>query len=67
MQGKEDIFDFVFVDVDKENYINYYELLLKLVKVGGVIVYDNILWLGLVVIFDDDELFKNDVVMMYFK
>ncbi|XP_031477827.1 flavonoid 3',5'-methyltransferase-like isoform X1 [Nymphaea colorata] len=39
-------FDFVFVDADKENYINYHERVIKLVKVGGLIAYDNTLWYG---------------------
>ncbi|GMP59395.1 hypothetical protein CsSME_00022684 [Camellia sinensis var. sinensis] len=42
-------FDFVFVDVDKPNYINYHEQAIKLVKVGGVIAYDSTMWYGLVV------------------
>ncbi|KAG6509342.1 hypothetical protein ZIOFF_027327 [Zingiber officinale] len=42
-------FDFVFVDADKDNYINYHKRLLELVKVGGVIAYDNTLWNGSVV------------------
>ncbi|CAL5339029.1 unnamed protein product [Camellia sinensis] len=42
-------FDFVFVDADKPNYINYHEQAIKLVKVGGVIAYDNTLWYGSVV------------------
>ncbi|KAG6543176.1 hypothetical protein Mapa_015425 [Marchantia paleacea] len=41
-------FDFVFVDADKNNYINYHPKLLQLVKVGGVIAYDNTLWNGTV-------------------
>ncbi|KAM5575383.1 hypothetical protein ABKV19_014382, partial [Rosa sericea] len=45
--GKEEgSFDFAFVDADKENYINYHELLVRLVKVGGIIAYDNTLWFG---------------------
>ncbi|GMH12210.1 hypothetical protein Nepgr_014051 [Nepenthes gracilis] len=48
--GKEmGSFDFAFVDADKVNYINYHEILLKLVKVGGIIAYDNTLWYGSVV------------------
>ncbi|POO00624.1 O-methyltransferase [Trema orientale] len=43
---KEGSFDFGFVDADKENYWNYHERLMKLVKVGGVIMYDNTLWGG---------------------
>ncbi|OMO67343.1 O-methyltransferase, family 3 [Corchorus capsularis] len=44
----EGSFDFAFVDADKNNYWNYHERLLKLVKVGGVIIYDNTLWIGTV-------------------
>ncbi|KAJ8638514.1 hypothetical protein MRB53_012781 [Persea americana] len=40
--------DFAYVDADKENYMNYHERLMKLVKVGGLIVYDNTLWRGTV-------------------
>ncbi|KAG6426729.1 hypothetical protein SASPL_110958 [Salvia splendens] len=52
--GEEGTFDFAFVDADKENYINYHELLLKLVRVGGMIAYDNTLWSGTVALADDD-------------
>ncbi|KAK4352888.1 hypothetical protein RND71_028406 [Anisodus tanguticus] len=41
-------FDFAFVDADKVNYQKYHERLLQLVKVGGIIVYDNTLWFGTV-------------------
>ncbi|EPS57697.1 hypothetical protein M569_17120, partial [Genlisea aurea] len=47
-EGKEGIFDFAFVDADKHNYINYHERLMKLVRVGGIIAYDNTLWSGTV-------------------
>ncbi|RZR98557.1 hypothetical protein BHM03_00027925, partial [Ensete ventricosum] len=43
-------FDFAFVDADKRNYINYHERVLKLVRMGGVIGYDNTLWGGFVVV-----------------
>uniref|UniRef100_A0A7C9DI45 Caffeoyl-CoA O-methyltransferase n=1 Tax=Opuntia streptacantha TaxID=393608 RepID=A0A7C9DI45_OPUST len=66
-QGKEGVFDFVFVDADKDNYINYHEHLLKLVKVGGVIAYDNTLWFGTVTLSEDDEQFKTDPVMKFIK
>lgn len=36
------------MDADKGNYLNYHERLMKLVKVGGLIVYDNTLWGGTV-------------------
>ncbi|CAL5333734.1 unnamed protein product [Camellia sinensis] len=42
-------FDFIFVDADKDNYINYHKRLIDLVKVGGLIGYDNTLWNGSVV------------------
>ncbi|OAY29328.1 putative caffeoyl-CoA O-methyltransferase At1g67980 isoform X2 [Manihot esculenta] len=41
-------YDMAFVDADKFNYKQYHELLLKLVKVGGTIAYDNTLWFGFV-------------------
>ncbi|XP_023541699.1 flavonoid 3',5'-methyltransferase-like isoform X4 [Cucurbita pepo subsp. pepo] len=52
--GKEGEFDFAFVDANKEGYIIYHEFLLKLVKVGGVIAYDNTLWFGSVAQNEDD-------------
>jgi len=39
-------FDFAFIDADKENYIIYYEQCLKLLRPGGVIAVDNVLWDG---------------------
>lgn len=44
----EGSFDFAYVDADKINYLNYHERLLKLLKVGGIVVYDNTLWGGTV-------------------
>ena len=51
-------FDLVFLDADKENYIEYYELVIEKVKKGGLIIADNVLWTGKVVEpdKDDDEL-----------
>lgn len=43
--------DLVFIDADKENYINYYELCFDNVRKGGFIIADNVLWYGRV--FDD--------------
>ncbi len=42
-------FDFAFIDADKENYRNYYERCLELVRRGGLIAVDNTLWYGQVV------------------
>lgn len=39
-------FDFAFIDADKVNYINYFEIIIKKMKKGGLIVSDNVLWSG---------------------
>lgn len=42
------------MDADKESYIKYHEVLLKVVRVGGIIGYDNTLWSGTVALADED-------------
>lgn len=39
-------FDLVFIDADKENYINYFEMIVPLMNKGGIILSDNVLWSG---------------------
>jgi caffeoyl-CoA O-methyltransferase len=39
-------FDLVFIDADKENYQNYWEACLPLVRQGGILLVDNVLWSG---------------------
>ncbi|HWY47677.1 MAG TPA: class I SAM-dependent methyltransferase [Bryobacteraceae bacterium] len=48
-QGQGGRFDFAFIDADKGNYINYYERALVLVRPGGLIAVDNVLWDGKVI------------------
>jgi predicted O-methyltransferase YrrM len=50
-------FDLVFIDADKENYINYFELIVPKMNKGGIILSDNVLWSGKVL----EPLQPNDV------
>ena len=49
MKDDKKMFDMIFIDADKENYKNYYNLSLALVKKNGFILIDNVLWHGDVV------------------
>jgi caffeoyl-CoA O-methyltransferase len=48
-------FDLVFIDADKPNYSNYYHACFPLVKPGGLIIGDNVLWSGKVIDPQDDD------------
>ncbi|KAM4607145.1 catechol O-methyltransferase domain-containing protein 1 [Polymixia lowei] len=47
--GEAGTYDFVFIDADKINYDTYYEKSLELIRKGGIIAIDNVLWSGKVV------------------
>jgi len=65
-------FDLVFIDADKENYINYFEMIVPLMNRGGIILSDNVLWSGKVlepvkpndkstkILLEYNEILKND-------
>lgn len=65
-------FDLVFIDADKENYINYFNLIVPKMNIGGIILSDNVLWSGKVleelhpkdmetkVLIEYNQLLKND-------
>jgi caffeoyl-CoA O-methyltransferase len=48
-------FDLVFIDADKENYVNYYNLIFDKVRQGGLIIADNTLWHGNVITNDQGK------------
>lgn len=63
-EGQANSFDFAFIDADKRNYDNYYERCLKLIRPGGLIAIDNVLWSGKVA--DPSDSDKRTVAMREF-
>ena len=55
----KDEFDLVYIDADKVNYANYFEMVLPMVRKGGFIVADNVLWSGKVVLGKIEKLDKD--------
>ena len=45
-EGRAESFDFAFVDADKREYEHYYERVLRLLRPGGLVAIDNVLWSG---------------------
>jgi len=52
-------FDLVFIDADKENYPNYYDLVIDKISSGGIILADNVLWSGKVIHSSPDKDTRN--------
>jgi len=59
--GEAGTFDFAFIDADKVNYPTYYEQCLKLLRQGGLIAIDNVLWSGKVA---DPSIQDKDTVVI---
>lgn len=53
--GKGETYDLAFIDADKPNIPNYFDYCLKLVRPGGLIIVDNVLWSGAVIDADDQS------------
>ncbi len=56
-------FDLVFIDADKENYMNYYELVIDKLNPGGFVIADNVLWSGKVL--DDKSDAETEALKAY--
>uniref|UniRef100_A0A8C6YJ09 Catechol-O-methyltransferase domain containing 1 n=1 Tax=Nothoprocta perdicaria TaxID=30464 RepID=A0A8C6YJ09_NOTPE len=59
--GEGETFDFAFIDADKESYNEYYEKCLRLIKKGGIIAIDNVLWGGRVLKPRKDDLATQSI------
>ena len=59
LKNTKQIFDLIFIDADKENYLNYYEISIDLVDKGGLIIIDNVLWHGEVADNSKNDKFTN--------
>ena len=53
--GEAGSYDFAFIDADKTNYIHYYERILALLRPGGLVTVDNVLWSGAVIDREDNS------------
>ena len=59
LKKKNNYFDIVFIDADKDNYKKYYDSTLKLTKKNGLIIIDNVLWHGEVADKNNNEKYTN--------
>lgn len=46
LKETDEVFDLIFIDADKENYVEYFNLIKPKVKTGSIIMFDNVLWYG---------------------
>ena len=59
LKDTKKLFDLIFIDADKENYLNYYESCIDLIAKKGLIVIDNVLWHGEVADDTNNDKFTN--------
>jgi len=60
-------YDLVFIDADKDNYLNYFEMIVPIVNKGGIILSDNVLWSGKVLDKPDPRDLSTNVLLEYNK
>jgi predicted O-methyltransferase YrrM len=60
-------YDLVFIDADKENYLNYFDLILPKMNAGGIILSDNVLWSGKVLETPDPKDLSTNILLEYNK
>ena len=63
----KDSFDLIFIDADKENYINYFNLIINKLNKNGVLLSDNVLWSGKVVNKSNNEDIQTKTLKKYNK
>lgn len=61
-----DLFDLVFIDADKINYLQYLEMVIEKVRKGGIIIADNVLWSGKILSNSDKKMDKDTAALMEF-
>ena len=59
LENSKQKFDLIFIDADKENYVNYYEKAIEMVDKNGLIIIDNVLWHGEVADQSKNDKFTN--------
>lgn len=60
-------FDLVFIDADKDNYLNYFDMIVPIMNKGGIILSDNVLWSGKVLETPNPKDISTNVLLEYNK